>query len=90
MTSLFMSSFDTLTCASLDSHASPLMVFLLDVVGGMVAAACELMKAASSCCDQQRARVAARGHREQQRVADQLFATADRQREQRPPIARQE
>jgi hypothetical protein len=30
-----MSSFDTLTCASFDSHASDVMVFLLDV-GGML------------------------------------------------------
>lgn len=35
MTSLFMSSFDTLTWPSFDSHASVLMVFLL-AVGGML------------------------------------------------------
>jgi hypothetical protein len=39
MTSLFMSSFDTLTCASFDSHASDVMVFLLDV-GGMLTRDC--------------------------------------------------
>jgi hypothetical protein len=35
MTSLFMSSFATLTAASLASHCSLLMLFLLAVVGGM-------------------------------------------------------
>lgn len=48
MTSLFMSSFDTLTCASLDSQASLVMVFLLDVVGGMVLPASALK--VNGCC----------------------------------------